>query len=292
MKKLTIAVALLTGLGLTACVPSENVKTEASTSDTVENAKTSMPPPNVSSALLDVVVMNHRSEKNTVRDQYRKPAETLEFFGIKATDTVVEILPGSGYYTEILAPYLKDSGQFIGAHYAITDGDETYKSKSRISYNKMLVDGKAVYGDAYRVVDFDLDTSPSQPAIADMVLTFRSLHGIQQKEQMGEAFKNFNEMLKTGGKLGVVQHRAIEGSDSVKMAKNGYVSESLVIATAEENGFMLEKSSIMHHNAKDTRDYVEGVWVLPPSLALGDVDKEKYLAIGESDRMTLLFIKK
>jgi len=239
------------------------------------------------SSLEHAVSGEHRSAANKARDQYRHPVKTLEFFGFKSDMTVVEITPGGGWYTEILAPALKGKGKLYGAHYPDT-GAKDYYSKSRRKLEKKLA-SNAVFSEV-ELTDFTPKKgSTLAPAgTADMVLTFRNLHNWGEKG-VEQVFKDAYKALKKGGVLGVVEHRLPEGGDP-KTSK-GYVSQSKTIEQAKAAGFTLAGSSEVNANAKDTTMHPKGVWTLPPRLALGDKDKAKYLAIGESDRMTLKFVK-
>jgi len=229
----------------------------------------------------------HRSAKNKARDQYRHPQQTLEFFGFKSDMTVVEITPGGGWYTEILAPALKGSGKLIGAHYPDT-GEDNYYSNSRKQLEKMLA-ANTIYSEV-ELSNF-IPRKQSELAAAgsaDMVLTFRNLHNWKD-EGVEQVFADAYRALKAGGVLGVVEHRLPKGTDAEKA--RGYVSQEKTIAQAKAAGFTLAASSEINANAKDMATHPKGVWTLPPVLALKEENKEKYLAIGESDRMTLKFVK-
>lgn len=238
--------------------------------------------------LISAVKGEHRSENNKARDVYRNPIETLEFFGFQSTMTVVEITPGGGWYTEILAPALKGSGKLIGAHYPDT-GEDNYYSRSRKSLEKKLASH-----DVFSEVTLS-DFNPKKASelapegTADLVLTFRNLHN-WGKEGVQQVFFDAYKALKPGGVLGVVEHRLPKGTTENSMNR-GYVSVEETVAQAKIAGFKLAASSEINANAKDKASYEKGVWTLPPRLALDDKDKEKYLAIGESDRMTLKFVK-
>jgi predicted methyltransferase len=230
---------------------------------------------------------DHRSMKNKARDEYRHPKETLEFFGFNSSMTVVEITPGGGWYTEILAPALKGKGKLYGAHYPDT-GEDNYFSNSRKKLVKKLA-SDAVFSEVELTNFVPRKASELAPAgSADMVLTFRNLHNWREAG-VEQAFKDAYKALKKGGVLGVVEHRLPEGTDPKKAM--GYVSQSKTIAQAKAAGFTLAASSEVNANAKDHGVYEKGVWTLPPVLSLGEKDKAKYLAIGESDRMTLKFVK-
>lgn len=241
------------------------------------------------SKLAQAIAGDVRSAKNKARDMYRHPQQTLEFLGFKDNMTVVEITPGGGWYTEILAPALKGSGTFYGAHYPDT-GIDNYYSNSRKRLVKKLA-SHDVFSEM-KLTDFvPKKASALAPAgTADMILTFRNLHN-WGKAGIAQAFADSYIALKAGGILGVVEHRMPENQDSVKNRRSGYVKKSLVVELALAAGFELQASSEVNANAKDTAQHPEGVWTLLPVLELGEQDKDKYLAIGESDRMTLKFVK-
>ncbi|MCJ8295665.1 MAG: methyltransferase [Colwellia sp.] len=236
-------------------------------------------------ALEKAVAGDHRTAKNKARDQYRHPVETLNFFGFTPSMTVVEITPGGGWYTEILAPALKGTGKLYGAHYPDT-GKDDYYSKSRKRLEKKLA-SDVVFSEVV-LTDFTprQESELAPQGTADLVLTFRNLHNWKDAG-VEQVFKDAFNALKPGGVLGVVEHRLPAGGDA-KIAV-GYVSESNTIKQAKAAGFRFEASSDINANAKDLAQYK--VWTLPPSLALKDKDRAKYLAIGESDRMTLKFVK-
>ncbi|HTY53898.1 MAG TPA: hypothetical protein VMB26_01795, partial [Candidatus Binataceae bacterium] len=224
-----------------------------------------------------------RSAQNKARDQYRHPLEVLTFFGIKPDMTVVEVWPGEGWYTEILAPFLKEHGKLYGA-FPTGQGAQRFKQK-------LATNPKLYYGVTITEHGPPETTRIAPEGSADMVLTFRNVHNWMAK---GFAPKMFTAMflaLKPGGILGVVEHRANPAQPQDPQAKSGYVREDYVIKLAQDAGFQLVAKSDINANPKDTKDYPAGVWTLPPTLRLKDKDKQKYLAIGESDRMTLKFIK-
>ena len=232
-----------------------------------------------------------RSAEHKARDKYRHPQQTLEFFDVRDNMTVVEIWPGEGWYTEILAPYLKDKGKLYAAHFS-ADAKEPYFNKSLKNFVKKLHEQPKVYGKV-ELTELQppelLQIAPD--GSADRVLTFRNIHNWMKNDQAAAVFSAMYKALKPGGILGVVEHRNSHLKPQDARAESGYVSEDYVIALARNAGFeFLEKSEI-NANSKDTKDYPEGVWTLPPSLKLKDKDRKKYLAIGESDRMTIKFIK-
>ncbi|RUO69025.1 methyltransferase [Pseudidiomarina salinarum] len=238
---------------------------------------------------------NHpaRSTSNKLRDEFRNPVETLQFFGIEPDMTVVEIWPGSGWYTEILAPYLQAQGQLYAAHFPASD-TRSYYAKSRQDFAERLSNDP--YFSDVILTEFaplaDSDIAP--PASADMVLTFRNLHNwymAHGEEGVEGAFSDFYEALKPGGVLGVVDHRLPEDRPDEDMASTGYMKESWVIEQAEQAGFVLDASSDVNANPDDTADHPRGVWTLPPTLRLGEDNRDYYVGIGESDRFTLRFVK-
>lgn len=227
-----------------------------------------------------------RTPANLARDKYRHPAETLAFFGVKPGDTIVELWPGGGWYTEILAPLVASGG---GTLYAAAPWD---RGLNRIKAWQTA--NAATYG-AVKLAEFPASgANPKVPdGSADVVLTFRNVHNWRfgGSDNTAQAFKQIFAMLKPGGVLGVVDHRLPEAMDSALEEKSGYMKRSSIVAFAEAAGFKLAGESEINANPKDTHDYPGGVWTLPPTLAEKDKDREKYVAIGESDRMTLKFVK-
>ena len=239
-------------------------------------------------ALAAALAAPNRTPANLARDRYRHPAETLAFFGVDPSDTVVEIWPGGGWYSEILAPYLAERGVYYAAAPA---GRGTERFQTFVAANP------AAYG-RVRTATFPVTAGAGTPVpagTADVVLTFRNVHNWMGSESgqsvAPEAFRQLYAMLKPGGTLGVVDHRLPETADSARERSSGYLKTSTVRALAEAAGFRFAGSSEINANPKDTADWPQGVWTLPPTLRLKDQDREKYLAIGESDRMTLKFVK-
>ena len=234
----------------------------------------------------------HRKKENKSRDIYRNPNETLLFFGIKSNMSVLEILPGRGWYTEILAPVLKTSGQLTVASFGNNHPND-YLRDVHLKYINHLNKDPIIYRNVRHVVFHEENhylkgvDSNSQ----DMVLTFRNTHNWIRYGGVENIYRTFHRVLKKGGVLGVVQHRADKKDNVEETAKNGYVPESYLINLAEEIGFELIEKSEINANPKDEKKYPKGVWTLPPTLKLGETDKKKYIEIGESDRMTLKFIK-
>lgn len=232
-----------------------------------------------------------RSDENIARDAYRNPIATLQFFGITADMQVAEIWPGKGWYTEILAPWLKQgNGKLIAAGFPADMGPE-WRMNLRQSYNNWLTTNPEWF-DQVEVVEF----GPGHWQIAkdnslDAVLTFRNVHNWVQGGFADQAFDAMFKVLKPGGILGVTDHRAKPGTDLAVMKKSGYLTEALVIELAEKAGFTLAAKSDINANPADDTDHPNGVWSLPPTLRIDDSQKAQYQKIGESDRMTLKFIK-
>ena len=235
----------------------------------------------------------HRSEMNTARNGFRHPVGTLEFFGLEQGMSILEIWPGAGWYTEVLAPVMRDHGKLAIATWdPDVEGQPDYRYRLPQRMQAMFEAQPGIY-DQVELVYYSPPESASlgNAGIYDMVLTFRNTHGWVNNGQAQSMFAEFARVLKPGGVLGVVQHRAAEGTDPAVSAKTGYVSEQAVIGLAQAAGLVLEARSEVNANPKDTRDHPQGVWTLPPGFRLDDVDREKYAAIGESDRMTLRFRK-
>ncbi len=238
-------------------------------------------------------VGEHRSAANRARNEYRHPTQTLDFFGFEDGMTVLEIWPGGGWYTEILAPAIRDHGQFVIASWdQDIEGQPDYRYRLPAQLQSKF-DARPDLYDQVEVVAYTPPQSPSlgEAASYDRILTFRNVHGWVGEGLAEDVFAEFVRVLKPGGVLGVVQHRAPAGSDPMVSAEMGYVPERFVIALAEAAGLEFAGSSEVNSNPLDTADHAEGVWTLPPGFALGDQDRDRYLAIGESDRMTLKFVK-
>jgi len=239
--------------------------------------------------LAKAIAAPHRTPALVERDKYRHPQAELEFFGIKPDMTVVEISPGGGYWTEILAPYLHDKGTYYTAITPRSAGERAAQAYD--NWQKKLDGNKAVYG---KVKISDLGGGVYNPApagSADLVLTFRNVHNWMSAGTADQMFASFFKALKPGGILGVEEHRGSTDKPQDPKAGSGYVREDYAIALAEKAGFKYVGKSEILANPKDTKDYAQGVWTLPPTLALGDKDREKYLAIGEADNFVLKFEK-
>lgn len=240
--------------------------------------------------LAQLAQAKHRSAKNIARNDARNPVATLEFFELAEDSVVVEIWPGGGWYSEIIAPYVKAKGKLYAAHFD-PDSEAGYFIRSRKAYQSKLQQYPWQYESVALSAFFPPKKLNTLKGVADRVLTFRNVHNWMKADYAEQAFAEFFIMLKPGGLLGVVEHRAKPGTDLATMIKSGYVSQARVISLAEQAGFKLLGKSEINANAKDSGDHPRGVWTLPPRLALGEQDRDKYIAIGESDRMTLKFIK-
>lgn len=238
----------------------------------------------------------HRSAENKARDVYRKPREVLEFVGLRRDMTVVEMSPGAGWYTEILGPVLADQGRLYAAQFALNDVP-TYQRRLLGSFLTKLATTPDLYKSTvitHFSPPYALEIAPR--GSADLVLTFRNLHNWAAENEAGVswsnvAFKAMYDALKPGGTLGIVDHRWPDPKTENPADRNGYISEERTIRLAEAAGFKFAARSEVLRNPKDTHDHPRGVWTLPPSLALGEQDRDRYLAIGESDRYLLTFTK-
>lgn len=241
--------------------------------------------PAVPRAIATAVAAPTRTPANVARDRYRRPAATLAFFGVKPGDTVVEVWPGSGWYTEILAPLTAAQGTYYAAG---------PWEKGLAAARKLQAEKPAAYAKV-RLAAFPAQAgAPAVPdASADVALTFRNVHNWRfgGEDKAKAMFADMFRMLKPGGTLGVVEHRLPEARDAAAETKSGYMKTSSVIALATGAGFRLAARSEINANPKDSADWPDGVWTLPPSYALKDKDRARYAAIGESDRMTLRFVK-
>ena len=245
-------------------------------------------------ALQAVLQGAHRSAANVARDAWRHPAETLSFFGLRPDQVVVELSPGAGWYTEILAPYLRERGQLLlGANDPVGPSEYGRRTASRLQ--QKLAAQPALYDRVqWRVFEPAAgQLAYAQPASVDLVLTFRNVHNwlALGEDKTQAVFESAFRVLKPGGVLGVVEHRRPAGQPQDAKASSGYVHEATVIALAQQAGFKLAGRSEVNANPRDSADHAGGVWALPPTLANKEQDRERYQAIGESDRMTLKFVK-
>ncbi|KUO57863.1 MAG: methyltransferase [Alphaproteobacteria bacterium BRH_c36] len=236
------------------------------------------------------IASDHRTPAYAARDEFRHPLETLLFFGIRPEMTIVEIWPGGGWYTEILAPFVKGRGKYYAADRNRDTQDERIR-KSIERYEAKLAERPDKYAEVI-VTELSRTKGEIAPAgSADLVLSFRNVHNWMKFGFERHIFESMYKALKPGGVLGIVEHRADPDEFPDPQALSGYVQEAQVIGIAEAAGFKFDAKSEINANPKDTRNHPEGVWTLPPALRLKDKDRDKYLAIGESDRMTLRFVK-
>jgi predicted methyltransferase len=241
-------------------------------------------------ALNAILAGDQRTAEERARDAYRHPRETLLFFGIRPEMKVMEVWPEPGWYTEIIAPLLRDKGHYYAA---VIPADPTDKhiTQRLDAYRAKLAARPDLY-DRVSVVTFPTDGGDAvPPGSLDMVVTFRNIHNWMAADDASQAFATMFRALKPGGILGVVEHRGNPALPQDPHAKNGYVNEEFAIKLIEAQGFRLVAKSAVNDNPRDTKDYEQGVWTLPPTYRLGDKDHDKYAAIGESDRFTLRFVK-
>ena len=247
-----------------------------------------------SQSLESVINSKNRTSEYVERDKYRNPLETLNFFKINNKMKVVELQPSGGnspggWYTEILAPFLQREGKLIAAHF--NPNESEWRAKMRKNFEERIKNNP----DFKNIEMSVLSMPPTNLTIdnsVDMVLTFRNLHNWLKAGYLREVFQVSYDALKPGGIFGVVEHRAPINFSIKDMNKSGYVTEELAIDIATKVGFVLEEKSEINSNNLDSKDHKNGVWNLLPTLKLKNAnDEEKYLIIGESDRMTLRFIK-
>ena len=242
-------------------------------------------------ALAEAIAGSHRDEANTARDGARHPQQTLEFLGFDQGLRIVEVSPGGGWYTEILAPAVRGHGKLIAAHFP-QDSNSEYMQRTRAAFLAKLAAAPEVY-DEVEVIGYTAgsENALGAPGSADLVLTFRNMHSLMRQGTMDAFLVDAFAVLKSGGVLGIVQHRAPAGADPEAGKESGYLPQAWLVEQLEAAGFKLDASSEINANPRDTADHPMGVWTLPPGFRLGDEDREKYAAIGESDRMTLRFVK-
>jgi len=298
--------ALLAGTAVLAACSSEPAETTEAPdtqavvqpdTDTTEATVAEAPVAADLTVLAEVIDADWR-DSGRDRDQWRHPQETLEFFEVDPSGTIVEIWPGGGWYTDIIAPWVNaNGGQYVAAHFD-PESESQYRQRSRASFEDHVAD-TAVYGDVI-TVNFNSDTTLDLEAgSVDTVLTFRNIHNWMARGFTERAFADFYTVLRPGGALGVVEHRLPSTREQDPGAPSGYVQQAYVIALAEEAGFEFIGASEINANPADTADHPLGVWTLPPvrrnppadSELAADFDGAAYEAIGESDRMTLLFRK-
>ena len=246
------------------------------------------PTPAPDPALIAAVADPARTAAFVARDAARHPAEELAFFGITPNMTVVELWPGGGYWTEILGPYLAKGGTYYAALNAPGDKEEdagVQRWRARVAAQKDRLG--TIHETMIGAGHFDI----APPGSADLIVTFRNLHNVMEDGTADQALAAAFKALKPGGILGIEEHRGRNDKPQDPKAKDGYVREDYAIALAKKAGFVLVGSSQINANPKDTKDWVDGVWTLPPTLSQKDKDREKYLAVGEADNFVLKFQK-
>ena len=283
MKNILMASAALALLGMTAPASAKHHAKDGT---------------EMTDAGLQSVLSHERRAEDKARDIYRHPAQTLKFFGVEPQHIVVEYGPGGGWYTRILAPYLASSGQYIAIN--ADSSTSSFPDRAREARTKGWPESfpgaaaKWTGVDAKKILAFESDELPDDmKGKVDRVLIFRSLHGMLNGNRADSELRALRDMLADDGMVGVVQHRAKkDASYAMSNGTKGYLKQASVVALFELNGFELVSQSENNANPKDMANYEGGVWTLPPVLGSGDADKAKYEAIGESDRMTLLFKKR
>ena len=282
-RAIRIAVGITLASSLMACTPMSGTRAQAAAE--VDQAWAVADGP----LLAEAIAGSWRDPANRARDDYRHPQGTLEFFRVGSRARVIEISPGAGWYTEILGPYLRGSGAYIAAT-AAAPADSGGGKRNAALKTKFATD--PAHYDRAQYLEYD-GKAPSlgAPGSADVVLTFRNVHNWVAGDSADAYFKAFHEVLKPGGVLGVVDHRAKPDTSLDAMKKSGYLTEELVIDLATRAGFRLDARSEVNANAKDDTDHPNGVWTLPPTNRHDKKDAAQYRAIGESDRMTLRFVK-
>lgn len=274
-----IAVLLTVGCASTRSAPGASAEPPVSDAATL-------------AAIDQALAGDHRSAANRARDRYRHPQETLAFFGLRQEMTVMEVWPGGGgWYTEVLAPVLRDRGRYIAASWDPRT-DAKYVQDGLKAFAGKLASRPDLYGNAtVTALEYPNEMRPVPDGSVDMVLTFRNLHNWMARDAEGHMLTAMYAALKPGGILGIVEHRAADAVAQDPRAKSGYVREDYVIQLVTDAGFELIGRSEINANPRDTKDYPQGVWSLPPTFREGDVNRERYAAIGESDRLTLRFRK-
>ncbi len=280
-KPLFLAVA--SAVALTACAPETS---EAEATETVaENTK------------LDEVLAHERRAEDRARDEFRNPAETLAFFEVEPNHTVIEYAPGGGWYTRVLAPYVNDEGSYVAVSFppeaASSLGDE-FVERIRAGAGTFSADQSEALGIPAEKLPFHFGNAVPEElnGKVDRVLMIRMMHNLKRWGIADSEIEALHAALKPGGLLGVVQHRAkADATDEFADGNAGYLREAELIAFFEAKGFELVETSEINANPNDPTDHPNGVWSLPPTFAGGDEGREELAAIGESDRMTLLFRK-
>lgn len=248
-------------------------------------------------ALLELAAANPLRKDDRARDKYRHPVETLTFLGVGPQMKVGEYAPGGEWYSRLLGLYLGQQGRLVGLYFDPTSGafkPETQQNIRKGAMNFPSDVAKFTSLPAEKFSAFTLDTVPEgEKGTFDRVLVIRMMHNLMRWNIADSEIKALRELLKPGGLLGIVQHRAKSDAPfSYADGSKGYLREADVIGFMEAHGFELVRKSEVNANPKDTANWPDGVWTLPPTLALKEQDRAKYLDVGESDRMTLLFRKR
>jgi predicted methyltransferase len=285
MRHALLLTSLLALLSVPAC---------GSTSTPPANAPSEEGAPPVDAKIRASLAGAQRTEAERARDVYRHPRETLEVFGLRDDMNVIEIAPGGGWYTAVLAPVLAERGKLT-----VTTGDpngppDSESTRDATALLARFTNDPTSFGRVSTIiVKWKEDASLGPDGSADMVLTFRNAHNWLGASMFDKVLAATLKVLKPGGVLGLTDHRANPGgpTDPKTIDDTGYVPEAFVIQKIEAAGFKLAAKSEINANPKDTKDYPKGVWTLPPTYELKDKDRAKYAAIGESDRMTLKFVK-
>jgi predicted methyltransferase len=272
--QLSVLAGLLAGLAVLLGSSCTSVSSRQSTTD----------------ALTAILAGEQRPADERARDIYRHPKETLLFFGIRPEMRVMEVWPEPGWYTAVIAPLLREKGKYFAAVIA-ADASDKHITQRLDDFHERLAAHPELF-DKVSVVSFAADGTDVVPAgTLDMVVTFRNIHNWMAQDKAPTAFASMFRALKPGGVLGVVEHRGNPAVPQDPHAKSGYVNEEYAVKLIEAQGFRLVAKSEVNDNPSDTKDYVQGVWTLPPTYRLGSRDHDKYAAIGESDRFTLRFVK-
>lgn len=281
MQRTTVFLALV--LSTCACASTAVSSSAMSRND----GQAAIQPASTTAALQATIDAPNRDAASRARDRYRHPLQTLQFFGVQPNQTIIEITPGGGWYSEILAPYLNASGHYIGA--VPTAAADSAGGRRNTALRDKLTGNPDTANAA--LIELDAKAPALAVGTADVVLTFRNVHNWVAAGNTDAYFRAFFAALRPGGVLGVVDHRAKPGTDLDTMKSSGYLTEALVTEYATDAGFVLEASSELNANPKDDANHPNGVWTLPPSNSHDAADNAKYQAIGESDRMTLRFLK-
>lgn len=291
MNRFILPVVASAALLLAACGEDEEPAVEAMDPEVEAAADTDdAAAAEIDRSLSAILASDVRRADDKARDQYRHPKETLEFFGLEPGMNVVEIWPSVGYYMDIIAPFVAGQGVYVYAGFP-PNAESEYVQRIQKAVQEKLDANPDYYGEIVNTVLSKGSYDIAPEGSADMVLTFRNVHNWMGDDMAPDVFAAMFKALKPGGILGVVEHRGNPDVEQDPKAASGYVNQDVVVKMAEDAGFQLLDSSEINANPRDTKDYAKGVWTLPPSYALGDEDKDKYRAIGESDRMTLKFVK-